>query len=61
MQRRSLTKLLALGAGGQLIGEDEAQAEAADPDDNKDDNKDDTPTPTGKAVGYTASGRPDAV
>ena len=61
MQRRSFTKLLALGAGGQLIGEDEAQAEAADPDDNKDDNKDDTPTPTGKAVGYTASGRPDAV
>ena len=65
MQRRSFTKLLALGAGGQLIGEDEAQAEAAEADDNKDDNKDGNkdgkPTPAGKAVGYTASGRPDAV
>ena len=35
MQRRSFTKLLALGSGGQLIGEDEARAEAeADKDED---------------------------
>jgi isopentenyl diphosphate isomerase/L-lactate dehydrogenase-like FMN-dependent dehydrogenase len=63
MQRRSFTKLLALGAGGQLIGEDEARAEAEadDTDDDTDGDKDGKPMPAGKPAGSTASGRPDAV